>query len=77
MSAHPGKVEILGVHEHAGEKVFALRMLQGRDPDWVLRPFFARYDPEAIWLDDLQPAGVEKSFFFDEAEQETTIQAGP
>jgi KamA family protein len=66
MSAHPGKVEVLGIREIAGEKVFMLRMLQGRDPDWVLRPFFARYDPEAIWLDDLKPAFGDERFFFEE-----------
>jgi KamA family protein len=68
MSAHPGKIEVLGIHEIGGEKVFALRMLQGRDPDWVLKPFFARYDPEAIWLDDLKPALGEERFFFDPQE---------
>ncbi|MCZ6832827.1 MAG: lysine 2,3-aminomutase [Acidobacteria bacterium] len=66
MSSHPGKIEILGIRELAGEKVFMLRMLQGRDPDWVLRPFFARYDPDAIWLDDLKPAFGEERFFFEE-----------
>lgn len=66
MSSHPGKIEILGIREMAGENVFMLRMLQGRDPDWVLRPFFARYDPDAIWLDDLKPAFGEERFFFEE-----------
>lgn len=63
MSADPGKVEVLGPVEVAGEKVLALRFLQGRDPDWVDRPFFAKYDEEAIWLDDLEPA-FEDAFFF-------------
>jgi len=66
MSATPGKVEVLGVQEVAGEKVFVLRFLQGRDPDWVGRPFFARYDPEATWLDQLEPAFGENHFFFEE-----------
>ncbi len=56
MSAHPGKVCVDGVTEIAGEKVFALRMLQARNPDLVGRPFFANYDPDAIWLTDLKPA---------------------
>lgn len=56
MSATPGKVCVDGVTEVAGEQVFALRMLQARDPDLVGRPFFARFDPEAIWLTDLKPA---------------------
>jgi KamA family protein len=65
MSAAPGKVEIQGVAEIRGEKVFVLRMIQGRDPGWVQRPFFARYDPEATWLDQLRPAFGEPKFFFD------------
>ena len=56
MSATPGKVCVDGVAEVAGEKVFVLRMIQARDPSLVGRPFFARYDPQAVWLSDLQPA---------------------
>lgn len=69
MSAGPGKVEVQGVTEIGGEKVFALRFIQGRNPDWVGKPFFARYDPKATWLDQLKPAfGAEKFFFEDEYE---------
>jgi hypothetical protein len=64
MSAGAGKVEIQGVTEIQGEKVFVLRFIQARNPDWVQRPFFARYDPQATWLDDLRPALGEKEFFF-------------
>lgn len=65
MSAAPGKVEIQGVTEIGGEKVFVLRFLQGRNPDWVQRPFFARYDARACWLDQLRPAFGEDRFFFE------------
>jgi len=65
MSAAPGKVEIQGVTEIQGEKVLALRFIQGRNPDWVQRPFFARYDPQATWLDQLRPAFGEQRFFFE------------
>ena len=65
MSASPGKVVVDGVTKIRGEKVFVLKLLQGRNPDWVGRPFFAKYDPEASWLDDLQPAFGEKEFFFE------------
>ena len=54
MSAHPGKIHIVGVGEVRGEKVFILRFLQGRNSDWVLRPFFAKYDASAIWLDQIK-----------------------
>ena len=64
MSAGPGKVEIQGITELQGEKVFMLRFIQGRNPDWVQRPFFAKYDPKATWLNELVPAFGEKEFFF-------------
>ncbi|HEY9871288.1 MAG TPA: hypothetical protein V6D08_19160 [Candidatus Obscuribacterales bacterium] len=64
MSATPGKVLIDGVAEVAGEKVFVLKMIQGRNPAWVNRIFFARYDRAATWLDDLRPAFGEREFFF-------------
>jgi KamA family protein len=66
MSATPGKVQILGVSEVNGEKTIVLRFLQGRDPDWVVRPFFAKYDEKAIWLDQLKPAFGGDKFFFEE-----------
>lgn len=65
MSTGPGKVEIQGVSTIHGERVFVLRFIQGRNPDWVQQPFFARYDAEATWLDDLKPALGEERFFFE------------
>jgi len=69
MSATPGKVQIDGVSQVNGTKVIVLRMLQGRNPKWVNRPFFAKYDENAIWLDDLKPAFEDKFFFEDELNQ--------
>lgn len=70
MSCNPGKVQILGIEEitvgDKTEKVFVLQMLQGRNKDWVARPFFAKYDPNARWMDDLVPAFGDKFFFEDE-----------
>lgn len=65
MSAGPGKVEIQGVATVGGEKVFVLRFIQGRNPAWVQRPFFARYDEQATWLDDLRPAFGAEEFFYE------------
>lgn len=65
MSAEPGKVEVQGVMEVNGERVFVLRFIQGRDSEWVQRPFFARYDAQATWLDQLEPGLGEKRFFFE------------
>lgn len=66
MSAGPGKIEIQGCTEINGEKCFVLRFIQGRNEDWVQRPFFADYDPKATWFSDLQPAFGEDKFFFEE-----------
>ena len=65
MSATPGKIQVLGVSEVRGEKVFSLSFLQGRNPDWVARPFFAKYDEKASWISDLKPAFGEEKFFFE------------
>ncbi|HJX58870.1 MAG TPA: lysine 2,3-aminomutase, partial [Thiobacillus sp.] len=64
MSANPGKVQVLGISEVAGEKVMQLRFLQGRNPDWVHRPFFAKFDDQATWLNELKPAFGEAKFFY-------------
>ncbi len=69
MSATPGKVHVLGVVTINNEKFFVLRFLQGRNPEWVQKPFFAKYDENAVWLDDLKPAFEEKFFYEDEMEK--------
>jgi hypothetical protein len=61
MSATPGKVCVDGIAEIGGEKVFVLHFTQCRDPEFVNKPFFAKYDPTAKWLTDLRPAfGAER-----------------
>ena len=69
MSATPGKVLVDGVATINGKKIIVLKFLQGRNPDWVSKPFFAEFDESAIWLDDLKPAFEKKFFFEDELEQ--------
>jgi len=65
MSADPGKVQVLGVTKVGDRRVMSLRFIQGRNPDWVHRPFFAEYDEEAIWLDELKPAFGKTRFLFE------------
>jgi len=60
MSATPGKVCVDGVTEVAGLEVFVLRMIQARDPRLAGTPFFARFDPAATWLTDLEPAFADR-----------------
>ncbi|HHW80904.1 MAG TPA: lysine 2,3-aminomutase [Bacteroidales bacterium] len=65
MSAYPGKVAVRGVREIKGEKMFILNFLQCRNPDLVGIPFFAKFDAEATWLDQLKPAFGEEKFFYE------------
>jgi hypothetical protein len=76
MSAMPGKVAVLGTQEIRGEKVFVLSFLRGRKREWVGRPFFARFDPEAKWLDELRPAFGDRRFFFEDEEPPKRRQVG-
>jgi KamA family protein len=69
MSATPGKVGVDGVVEIAGQKVFALHLIQARDPRLVGKPFFAQFDPGAVWLSDLRPAFADR-FPFDPEEDD-------
>jgi KamA family protein len=67
MSATAGKILVDDVTTINGEKVFVLKFLQGRIPEWAGRVFFARYDPQATWIDQLKPAFGESEFFFESA----------
>lgn len=65
MSTDPGKILIDGITHIKGRKYFVLKFIQGRNSDWVNRPFFAKFDPTARWLDDLEPI-TESRFFFEQ-----------
>ena len=69
MSCTPGKVQMLGVSEVENKKVIVLRFIQGRNPDWVAKPFFASYDPHVAWMSELKPAFGDKFFYEDELEK--------
>lgn len=75
MSAAPGKVHMVGVSAVSGKKVFVLQFIQGRQADWVKRPFFAEYSADASWLNELKPAfGEEKFFWQNDFEEMTRIR---
>ncbi|MFY9931047.1 MAG: lysine 2,3-aminomutase [Streptosporangiaceae bacterium] len=76
MSATPGKVGVDGVTEVAGVKVFVLRMIQARNPRLVGTPFFAKYDPAASWLTDLEPVFADR-FPFEPSPYDTVPDALP
>lgn len=68
MSATLGKIVVDGINFIRGEKVFALRFLQARDASNCFQPFYAQFDSEATWIDDLRPAFGERQFFFEQHE---------
>ena len=66
MSATPGKILVDDVIEYKGEALFVLKLLQARESAFAGRTFFARFDPKATWIDDLQPPLGEEEFFWEE-----------
>jgi len=75
MSALPGKVSIDGVTKIDGRRHFVLSLLQGRDPEWCKRPFFAEYDGHAAWLSDLRPSFGATEFFYEPQLRSMTVAA--
>ena len=75
MSAFPGKVHVLGVQEVGGEKAFILEYLQCRRGELVRQPFFAKFDPEATWFDQLEPLTDRDAPFFPGSWSELTGEA--
>ena len=46
-----------------------LKFVQGRNPDWANQVFFAKYDENAHWIDDLEPAFCDRWWWQDELEE--------
>ncbi len=63
MSTTWGKIEVMGKTTIGGQALLALRFIQGRDARWVGRPFFAKYDANASWVDELKPVEGGRFFF--------------
>jgi KamA family protein len=73
MSCMLGKVRVNGISRIKDEKAITLEVLQGRNPDWIGRPFHAQYDEAATWVDDLKPAFGAKKFFYEDELAEIAI----
>ncbi len=65
MSAFYGKIRLDGLPVINGRECISMSFIQGRNPEWVKRPFFAEYDDKACWINELKPAMGEKNFFFE------------
>ncbi|RNA64876.1 lysine 2,3-aminomutase [Prosthecochloris sp. ZM_2] len=70
MSCSPGKIIVEDIAEIHGEKVYVLKFTQGRNPEWTNQLFFAEYNENASWIDDLTPAFGHEQFFFEEEMEE-------
>ena len=73
------------VRQHRGPQVrsgeprrrfAALEYLQAREADLVRQPFFARYDPEATWLNDLKPLTERDERFFPHLRKDDAAEPG-
>ncbi len=64
MSTLQGKVVVEGITGKGPDKKFVLKYIQSRNPERVNRIFFAKYNPEASWITDLEPASKEDEPFF-------------
>jgi KamA family protein len=73
MATDPGKIEISGVTEILGEKIFVLKFIQSREPEWLNKTFFAHFNDQAVWLNDLTPAFDSAEFFSGETPMEESI----
>ena len=61
MSATPGKVCVDGIVEVGGPEGVRPAHDPGPGPAiWSGKPFFAQYDPDAVWLSDLRPAFADR-----------------
>lgn len=73
MSSLPGKVQVLGKTQVEKDgnmtDAFVLRFIQARNPEWVNKPFIAKFNPNAYWINDLEPLYGNKFFFQDEFEK--------
>jgi len=64
MSTKSGKILIDGILKRDSHKYFILKYIQSRTPEMVNRIFLAKYNPEAVWIDDLEPASKADELFF-------------
>ncbi|PVZ72057.1 hypothetical protein [Pelagibaculum spongiae] len=64
MDTRYGMIEVEGIGQIRDEQIFILKMLHSTNTQWNQRLFYAQYDDNAHWLDQLQPAFTKDKFFF-------------
>jgi KamA family protein len=61
LSAAAGRVPTID----PDEQVLVCDFTQARNPAWVRKPFFAAFDLDATWFDQLRPAFIKERFHFE------------
>lgn len=64
MSTKSGKILIDGIIKRDSHEYFVLKYIQSRTPEMVNRIFLAKYNPDAVWINDLEPASKSDELFF-------------
>ena len=76
MSTKSGKILVDGIMKRNSQKYFVLKYIQSRTPELVNRIFLAKYNPDAVWIDDLEPASESDELFFAFGEQHMQLDDG-
>ena len=76
MSTKFGKILVDGIMKRNSQKYFVLKYIQSRTPELVNRVFLAKYNPEAVWINDLEPASKSDELFFACGEQHMQLDDG-
>jgi lysine 2,3-aminomutase len=66
MTSSAGKISLLGTMEIDGEKLFVLKVNEGRNMDWMDRVYLAHYDEHENTIAKLKPYKTDKHFYEDE-----------
>ncbi len=69
MTISAGKVSILGTVNLKGQKLFALKVNEGRNMTWMDQVYLAEFDDSEINIDKLKPYKADKHFYEDEVEE--------
>jgi len=76
MSTKSGKILVDGIMTRNSKKYFVLKYIQSRTPELVNRIFLAKYNPKAVWIDDLEPASKSDELFFPFMKQHMQLDNG-
>lgn len=76
MSTKLGKILIDGIITRNSRKYFVLKYIQSRTPELVNQVFLAKYNQDAVWINDLEPATKSDEFYFAYDERHMQLDNG-